>query len=48
VGRQIVAAVLTAITNATSESLNRLAKLETRHAYGRHGYRYCFRVYLPP
>jgi len=29
-----VAAVLTGITNATSESLNRLAKLEARQAYG--------------
>jgi transposase len=31
---QIAAAVLTGITNATSESLNRLAKLEARLAYG--------------
>jgi len=31
---EIVAAVLTGITNATSESLNRLAKLEARLAYG--------------
>ena len=31
---QIVAAVITGITNATSESLNRLAKLEGRLAYG--------------
>jgi transposase len=31
---QIVAAVLTGITNATAESLNRLAKLEARQAYG--------------
>lgn len=31
---QIVCAVLTGITNATSESLNRLAKLEARLAYG--------------
>jgi transposase len=31
---QIVAAVLTGVTNATSESLNRLAKLEARQAYG--------------
>ena len=31
---QIVAAVLTGITNAASESLNRLAKLEARLAYG--------------
>lgn len=31
---QIVAAVLTGVTNATSESLNRLAKLEARMAYG--------------
>ena len=31
---QIVAAVITGITNATSESLNRLAKLEARQAYG--------------
>jgi transposase len=29
-----VAAVITGITNATSESLNRLAKLEARLAYG--------------
>ena len=29
-----VAAVITGITNATSESLNRLAKLEARQAYG--------------
>jgi transposase len=26
--------VTTGVTNATSESLNRLAKLEARHAYG--------------
>jgi transposase len=31
---EIVAAVITGITNATSESLNRLAKLEARQAYG--------------
>ncbi len=31
---QIVAAVLTGVSNATSESLNRLAKLEARLAYG--------------
>jgi hypothetical protein len=31
---QIICAVLTGITNATSESLNRLAKLEARLAYG--------------
>jgi transposase len=31
---QIVCAILTGITNATSESLNRLAKLEARLAYG--------------
>jgi len=31
---EIVAAVLTGVTNATSESLNRLAKLEARMAYG--------------
>ena len=31
---EIVAAVLTGITNATSESLNRLAKLQARQAYG--------------
>lgn len=31
---EIVAAVMTGITNATSESLNRLAKLEARQAYG--------------
>jgi transposase len=30
---QIVCAVLTGVTNAASESLNRLAKLEARHAY---------------
>ena len=29
-----MAAVITGITNATSESLNRLAKLEARQAYG--------------
>jgi hypothetical protein len=29
-----VPAVLTGVTNATSESLNRLAKLEARQAYG--------------
>ncbi len=33
VGDQIVCAVLTGITNPTSESLNRLAKLEARLAY---------------
>jgi transposase len=31
---QIICAVLTGITNATSESLNRLAKFEARLAYG--------------
>ena len=31
---EIVCAVLTGVTNATSESLNRLAKLEARLAYG--------------
>jgi transposase len=31
---EIVTAVLTGVTNATSESLNRLAKLEARLAYG--------------
>ena len=31
---EITAAVVTGITNATSESLNRLAKLEARLAYG--------------
>jgi hypothetical protein len=31
---QIVTAVLTGVTNATSESLNRIAKLEARMAYG--------------
>jgi hypothetical protein len=31
---EIVAAVITGVTNATSESLNRLAKLEIRQAYG--------------
>lgn len=31
---EIVAAVLTRVTNATSESLNRLAKLQARLAYG--------------
>jgi transposase len=31
---EIICAVLTGVTNATSESLNRLAKLETRLAYG--------------
>jgi len=31
---EIVAAVLTGVTNSTSESLNRLAKLEARLAYG--------------
>jgi len=31
---QIVTAVITGVTNATSESLNRLAKLEARLAYG--------------
>jgi transposase len=33
-GDEITAAVITGITNATSESLNRLAKLEARQAYG--------------
>ena len=32
--QEIICAVLTGITNATSESLNRLAKLEARLAYG--------------
>ena len=32
--QQIVTAVLTGVTNATSESLNRIAKLEARMAYG--------------
>jgi transposase len=32
--QQIITAVLTGVTNATSESLNRLAKLEARLAYG--------------
>ena len=32
--KEIAAAVITGITNATSESLNRLAKLEARLAYG--------------
>jgi transposase len=31
---EIVTAVLTGVTNARSESLNRTAKLEARHAYG--------------
>ena len=31
---EITAAVITGVTNATSESLNRLAKLEARRAYG--------------
>lgn len=31
---EIVTAVLTGVTNATSESLNRVAKLEVRMAYG--------------
>jgi transposase len=31
---EITAAVITGVTNATSESLNRLAKLEARLAYG--------------
>jgi transposase len=31
---QLVCAALTGITNATSESLNRLAELEARLAYG--------------
>jgi transposase len=31
---QLVAAVITGVTNATSQSLNRLAKLEARLAYG--------------
>jgi transposase len=31
---EIVTAILTGVTNATSESLNRLAKLEARMAYG--------------
>jgi len=31
---EIVAAVLTGVTNAASESLNRLGKLEARLAYG--------------
>jgi transposase len=31
---EIVTAVTTGVTNATAESLNRLAKLEARHAYG--------------
>ena len=31
---EIVAAVITGITNATAESLNQLAKLEARLAYG--------------
>ena len=31
---ELVCAVLTGVTNATSESLNRLAKLEARQAYG--------------
>jgi transposase len=32
--QEIICAVLTGITNAASESLNRLAKLEARQAYG--------------
>jgi transposase len=31
---QIVTAVISGVTNARSESLNRIAKLEARHAYG--------------
>ncbi|HEY6492763.1 MAG TPA: ISL3 family transposase [Trebonia sp.] len=31
---EIITAVTTGVTNATAESLNRLAKLEARHAYG--------------
>jgi transposase len=31
---EIVAAVLTGVTNARSEGLNRVAKLEARNAYG--------------
>ena len=31
---EITAAVITGVTNATAESLNRLAKLEARQAYG--------------
>ena len=31
---EIVTAVITGVTNATAESLNRLAKLEARRAYG--------------
>ena len=31
---EIVTATVTGVTNATAESLNRLAKLEARHAYG--------------
>jgi hypothetical protein len=31
---ELVCAVLTGVTNATSEALNRLAKLEARQAYG--------------
>jgi transposase len=31
---EIVTAVITGVTNARSESLNRIAKLEARHAYG--------------
>jgi len=31
---ELTAAVITGVTNATSESLNRLAKLEARLAYG--------------
>jgi transposase len=31
---EIVTAILTGVTNARSESLNRIAKLEARHAYG--------------
>ncbi len=31
---EMVTAVITGVTNATAESLNRLTKLEARHAYG--------------
>jgi transposase len=31
---EIITAILTGVTNARSESLNRIAKLEARHAYG--------------
>ncbi len=31
---EIVTAILTGVTNATAESLNRLARLEARHAHG--------------